>query len=375
MAQQGPSSQPAPAIRNDVDPETWRILYGKFATLLHINPWPWLKQKDFFAIRVPESDATAFLHFRGSGKDRELLIVLGESDEASYLAITSGIDHANLRSFETSTVRVLLRDVEAMTDFERAAMQTAGAVPDADGRAPIFVRYRPGWIPWALNRKEAVATASVLNQALGIILRAETDKSIVIREDPRRLWRRAYDAKSSEWKESWVLLPQFTDIIPGPLPRQTLIDKVNALPEVQQPFEIDIDVLPRAALVNKAVMSACNGGALPVGYFLVIADSSRPEDPSSALHGSIMYPCGDTERFWRSVPKLILDAFVAIGRRPHGISVSSARVMTLLRPLQTKIHFRLTFHERLPRCAAIMGGTMRALDEAIEKLGHGNKPQ
>lgn len=365
----------APAIRNDVDPETWRTLYGKFSTILHINPWPWLEQKDFFALRVPECETTAFLHFRGSGAGRELLIVLGERDEASYLAITGGIDHPNLRSFETSTIRILLRDAATITEFERAALQIAGVSPDADGCAPVFVRYRPGWIPWALDKREAVATTAVLNQALGVLLRAETDKSIVIRNDPRTLWLRAHDAKSGKWEESWISVPQFEDIAPGPLPKQPVIDKVNALPESLQSVEIDIDVLPRAALTNKAVLSACNGGALPVGYFLVIADASRPENPSAGLHGGILFPCGDLERFWRSVPRFILDAFVALGRRPRQISVSSSRMMALLRPLQTKIHFRLTFHEKLPRCAAISGGMTRAIDEAIEKIGHGRKPQ
>lgn len=366
---------PAPAIKNDVDPETWRTLYGKFSTILHINPWPWLEQKDFFAIRVPECDTTAFLHFRGAGPNRELLIVLGERDEASYLAITSGIDHQNLRSFETSTIRILIRDAASVTEFERAALHIAGVSPDADGLVPVFVRYRPGWIPWALDKKEAVATTSVLNQALGVLLRAETDKAILVRNDPRTLWLRAHDPESGKWEESWVPVPQFEDIAPGPLPKQATIDKVNALPESLDSVEIDVEVLPRAALTNKAVISACKGGALPVGYFLVIADASNHAGPASGLHGSILYPCGDLERFWRSVPRFILDAFVALGRRPHEISVSSSRMMSLLRPLQTKIHFRLTFHERLPRCAALTGGVARSIDEAIEKTGHARKPQ
>jgi hypothetical protein len=73
---------------------------------------------------------------------------------------------------------------------------------------------------------------------------------------------------------------------------------------------------------------------------------------------------------WNVVPESLLRVFSSLGRRPREIGVSSHLMMAFLRPLQTRIHFKLTFHEKLPRFDAILERTRALVDETLAKASH-----
>ena len=350
----------------------WNSLFHKFASVVRLGPWSWLGPHDFFGVMPEGEKEPVFIHFQESDTAAEpgLSLVLGWQAEGLYRNVLAGIDHTAMRSYEIPLVRAYLRPLAELTPVEREIFKASGLPADAEGRAPVFVRYRPGWMPWILDADDAALCAAVLNQVLGVLLRAETDKSLIARTDPASVWVRAFD--KGEWAEGWERLRPYREHAPGPkaMPPDGLIAKVVALPESLPCVEVGLDIVPKVALVNAEIVKRCAGGRMPLGYFFAVADAS-PEAKSPCLESGVLYPCDDIAGMWDVIPGTLLNAFESLGRRPHEISVSSHLMMAFLRPLQTHIHFKLTFHEKLPRFDSVLALTRAIVDESLAKTANG----
>ena len=352
----------------------WQSLFRKFASIVKLNPWSWLGRHDFFGIRTGKDAEPVFLHFHESdtAADPGLTMVFGWRAEGLYRNVLAGIDHLSMRSYEIPIVRVYMRPLGGLTPVECAIFEASGLEPDAKGRAPVFVAYRPGWMPWILDADDAAYADAVLNQALGVLLRAETDKSIVARSDPTTVWVRAFDKEAKVWTENWESLRPFRDHVPGPksMPSEALLAEANALPETLACVEADLDIVPKAALVNAEIVRKCAGGRMPLGYLFAVGDASPDAPPPACLGSGVFYPCDDIAGLWNVIPETLLRVFTSLGRRPREIAVSSNLMMAFLRPLQTRIHFKLTFHEKLPHFDAILERTRALVDETLQDLPH-----
>ena len=355
-----------------VETALWKSLFHRFASVVRLGPWSWLGAHDFFGIRPEGEKEPVFIHFQESDTAAEpgLTLVLGWQAEGLYRNVLAGIDHTAMRSYEIPLVRAYLRPLAELTSVEREIFEASGLPVDANGRAPVFVRYRPGWMPWILDHADAALCDIVFNQILGVLLRAETDKALIARTDPASVWVRAFD--NGEWTEGWERLRPFREHGPGPksMPPDDLIAKVAALPESMPCVEVGLDILPKVALVNAEIVKRCAGGRMPLGYFFAVADAST-EAKSPSLESGVLYPCDDIAGMWDVIPRSLLGAFESLGRRPREISVSSHLMMAFLRPLQTRIHFKLTFHEKLPQFDSVLALTRAIVDETLAKAANG----
>ncbi len=361
-------------ITHGVPTALWRSLFHKFVSIVKLDPWSWLGKHDFFGIKTGKDADPVFLHFHesDSAEDPGLSMVYGWQGEGLYRNVLGGIDHAVMRSFEIPIVRAYMRPLDSLTPVERDIFESTGLEPDAKGRVPVFVCYHPGWMPWILDAADAEYADAVLNQALGVLLRAETDKSIVTRSDPFSVWIRAFDEKTKSWNEGWERLHPFTEHIPGlkSMPPDKLIAEVGTLPETLGPVEVGLDIVPKVALVNAEIVKRCTGRKMPLGYLFAVGDASGDATAAPCLGSSVFYPCDDIAGMWNVVPESLLRVFSSLGRRPREIGVSSHLMMAFLRPLQTRIHFKLTFHEKLPRFDAILERTRALVDETLAKTSH-----
>lgn len=354
-----------------VEKAQWVALFRKFQSIVKMNPWKWLGKGDFFAIGVNSTVEPVFIHFHESdtAQDPGLTMVFGWNGEALFNCVVGGIDHSAMRSFEILLVRAFLRKKEDVTPVEREIFESTGLSPDADGRIPVFVCYRPSWLPWILGDRDAALCTDILNQVLGVLLRAETDTSIVRRGNPATVWIHSFDEKNRIWNDSWQNLRPLKEYAPGPksMPKDSLIEKVRALPAKFESIEADMDVVPKIALINQDVMKRVNGGRVPIGYLLAVADASTAAKNVVCLGNCVFYPGNNIEAMWNTVPEALLKLFLAIGGRPREIAVSSHLMMNFLRPLQTKFRFKLTFHEKLLRYNAVLERTRAIVEETIAK--------
>ena len=365
----------APVKVQGVDPEIWKRLFARFATIVKLDPWRWMGEHDFFGIATGQTrHEPAFFHFRetDSSENPGLSIAFGWDSDAVYHYVLAGLDHAVMRSFEILLVRCYLRPIADLTPAEKEIFEASGLPPDAKGRAPVFVCYKPGWLPWTLAEGDAAYCADLLNQAVGVLLRAETDPSLFARRHPGHVWIRAKNPDGDDWTEGFLNIRPPQDPAPGKeaMPPDDLIAKAAALPESIPAVEADVEIVPKMAFVNKDALARFKKGLIPLGYFFAVCDTSVDTADATCLGTCVYYPGDDWAKLWNAFPTALLEFFVECGKRPREIIVSSRRMMAFLRPLQTRIHFKLTFHGELPHFNAVLTRT-RALVDKILADGQG----
>lgn len=355
----------------------WGEMFSKFATIARMRPWKWFLERHSFAIH-PEGYAEPFFVHPCRGRyacEKGLVIVYGWNADALYRRLISGGDktHGETRSLEMPIVLCALRKWGDLSQLEQLTAKTFGGVgEDTSGDIPAFVSFRPGWMPWHLGSVEVESTAKVLNQTLGVLLRAEEDISLVEQLGPSRTWVRRWKVEDSKWEEGWVGTPAFSEFGEGrPLSVSAkALEKLNALPQTMPPISIDFDIVPKLALLNKeAVSLRGEDGRLPLGYLFAIqpfgdapADAAVPPPDTG-----VFYPASDIGALFKFLPSVLVKFLTKAKARPHEIIVSSERMRSILRPLQLKLPFKIVFHEKIPEYAKILSLVRGAVGVEVKK--------
>ena len=365
----------------DIDFACLQSLYRKFAAIIRLAPWKWLAPHDYFGIMPAGCAEPVFFHFNpaaATGGEDELVLAFGWEASATLRMVSAGaLDHPSMHLYEQPIARCRLRSIERMTPVERAFLKMSGFPADARGRAPVFICYRPGWLPWMLKGTDVAFCDSLLDQGLGVLLRSEADDSIVRRADPSSVWVRSTDGKG-EWKEAWTPVPPFHGLRPSvsSMPSADLIRKVSALPVGPDYAEVDLDILPQFPFLKPEELSKFKNGLIPLSYFLALCASGPDVRPDkSCICNCIIYSGGNIARMWNEMAGSILEFFIEAGRRPREIAVSSRRMMNFLRPLQTKFRFKLTFHQSLPNYEAVLAHSRAMIQKSLQNQQGGGSDE
>lgn len=355
----------------------WQEVFSRFAAIARMDPWAWFGENLSFAIH-PDGYAEPFFVHPAAGRygcgRRSLAIVYGWNGDALYRMVgnSPGARHLLTRSLEITLVVATMRKVKDTSGLERQTASAFATVPDdPEAEIPVFVSFRPGWMPWHLSRVEVESSAKVLNQALGVFLRAEENVSLVRQGNPAMLWVRRQEG--GKWNEGWASKGAFRefgqkrafDIAKGK------VDEVLALPGTMEPVSVDFDVIPQIALVNAdAVKLRGEDGRIPMGYFFAIQKFSENGAPSlNALESGIYYPASDIGSLDKFFHDILVKFFIKAKARPGTIVVSTERMRGMLRPLQMQVPFKIVFHEKIPSYDMLFS----AIAAAIAKDGAGGK--
>lgn len=365
------------------DSAVWAELFSRFAAIAHMGVFDWFEESHSFAIH-PDGYAEPFFVHPCAGRyscDKGLLIVYGWNAEALCRRMAAGAEntHIETRSFEMPIVLCALRKKGTLSQLEQLTADTFAKSSDKAGPEddiPVFVSFRPGWMPWHLSKVEVESSAKVLNQALGIFLRAEEDISLVEQRNPAQIWVRRWDGKENKWEEGWAVRPPFMEFgsnRPLELTERT-IERVLALPQTMPTISVDFDIVPKLALLNKeAVKLRGEDGRVPLGYLFAIQQfaAGGPESKPVASETGVFYPASDIGSLHKFFPTILCKFFTKAKARPREIVVSSERMSVFLRPLQLKIPFRITFHEKIPEYLKILAMVRMAV--SAQKSGGGKK--
>lgn len=333
--------------------EIWRDLFRKFDAVMRLSPWKWFGKADSFAIHPAGSAEPFFIHACEpvSAEGKGMSIIYGWAGDALFRRLRAGMPHAMTRSFEIPFVLCALRETASVTELEKNVAKEAGI--DVEGRAeiPVFVSFRPGWMPWHLGRTETESTVKVLDQALGVFLRCENDKDIVYPRRPGIVWVRRQRTAGGKWEEGWANLRPFVEPFADramEVPEKSL-ETLAALPDDMPAIELATDVIPKIALLNPGTVKLRGeDGRVPLGYFFAISPYGVDTPPGEVKDNGVFYPAGDIGSLRKFFPNMLVKYFLSKGHRPREIVVSSPRMMDILRPLQLRVRFKTTFHEKLP---------------------------
>lgn len=357
------------------DDSIWKDAFSRFCAIARMRPWGWFTERHAFAIHPSGYPEPFFVHpsLGRYGCEHGLAIVYGWNGEALFdlLAMGAEKNHSDTRALEIPLVLCALRARDDLSQLEQLAADTfaPGADVGEQGVQPAFVSFVPGWMPWHMGRVEVQSTAAVLNQALGVMLRAEENPSLIEMQAPGTVWVRRQNQQSGKWEEGWTRLHRFAEMGAGrPLQvPDNLIAEVAALPETMPAVSIDFDVVPKLALLNpETVKIRGENGRIPLGYLFSIQRFGTVAGGAGGFpETGVFYPGSDIGSLFKFLPTVLLKHFAKAKARPREIVVSSERMRAILRPLQLHIPFKITFHANLPGYSKILTMVRNATESKI----------
>lgn len=350
----------------------WQEVFSKFRSIDRLKPWGWFKDIHSFAIHPRGYAEPFFVHPLGRrfNCERGLVVVYGWNGNALFreTSVPAEPRHAATRLFEIPLVICAMRDKRHLAEMEIETISQFGTDEEKESQtAPNFTSFRPGWLPWHLSQVEVQSTATVLNQALGVFLRAEEDISLIEQGGASMIWVRRQNDSTGKWEEGWTRQRPFSEFGSGREFRlkEETIEKLLALPDTMPPVSIDFDAVPRLSLLSRdAVKVRGEDGRLPMGYFFALQKFEEGGKPTmAALDSGVIYPASDLGSLPRFFHDILAKFLLKKKARPKEIIVSSERMRGILRPFQLQVPFKTVFHENIPS----YGMLLKLVESAVAK--------
>ena len=193
-------------------PEEWKNLYQAAIELKKIECWKWLSDTDLFGVQDPASGIIGYCCIMGELKEvLGLVVYQGTEGLAGYLKIQSGkntpdpIDFLLLQRCLTIT----FEGRKYLQEPDLKIVKSLGLKFRGQQDWPLFRNYQPGYLPWYLNREEALYLTALIPQVMEVALRIRENPDLLA--SPRK---NSYLVRVPErvgetlaWKEAWLEPP------------------------------------------------------------------------------------------------------------------------------------------------------------------------
>ena len=210
----------------------------------------------------------------------------------------------------------------------------------AAGDTKLF-RHDPGYMPQEAIGPGRDIAAKILWEAYGVMLRVESDPKLPMRfADEKSVFARVED-KSGAWRDEPLVIPDPPPYVERISFRTDDVKKAKDLPIVSTDV-LDVDFRLVPGVMTRDARPRCV-------YELVAVDPVTRTRVVGARTSIV--PEAGLKAMWESMPQQLLSQFLARGRVPGRIRVTSRRVFRFIRPLGMELPFRLSLHESLPDLA------------------------
>lgn len=325
--------------------EEWRKLYEAAIRLKEIAPWQWMNETDIFGVQNPETGELGFVSVMGMmGEHYAIAIYLGSHGLYGFwnLQDMSFADSPELL-LEIPQLQASFENRNELNNRDIETIKKLGLKFRGHHDWPMFRSYRPGFLPWFLEAKEASIMKYALEQTLDVALRfRENRKLLQIPEDGNYLVRVPLKENGSlNWLDRIMYVePPQSSAISIPMDFRAL-EALKKLPPSK--FTLEIDFFMANIPINE------KGKRPYYPYILLTVDAQ-----GGMILGHDMVQPGPSLVDMRGlIPVHFVHQLVRIAMVPEEIKVRSELLLHLLQPLSEDLDFKLT-HSR----------TLRSLDSA-----------
>ena len=338
-------SDPSGEILSGVPFETWRRLYELAGRLKRLAPWRWIAEEQYFGVQLSGAAAPRLVTFLGGhGTYCACTVYPGWRALRDIQAVQA--NHADDDAaivLEIPHLQVVYTERQFVSPPERAVARALGQRFRGKQDWIVFRSFRPGYLPWPVDGAEAVLLVEVLNQTLGIALRAEDDRDLLGRE-PGRFLVRAADGAGG-WRDEWTAMPD--------LPLEEIQYGIDTALVARLKKGRKLDIRTAVDLVlSPSVIQPTRESRPQAIYLLVVMDA----DTHHAYGLEMLQALEGLPAMWAAVPQKLLEVFARLGGCPRTVEVRGERMMNVLRPLTELLPVHLTRREQLPAVVAFMQG-------------------
>lgn len=335
---------------NEPSKNDWSELYQAATAFQQASPWEWMGNEDLFAVENPHNGEVGYCSILGSGQEEfGLGIFLGDEGFNGYLELISGA--AEPEDFDERVMvpmlSMLLVDRGTLQKRDVEVVRSLGLRFRGVNAWPFFRSQRPGYVPWFLEKGEALFLGTAIHQALLVANKVRNNELDLLGKEPEGLiLTRCH--RGGDWLEEWHK-PKILDRTPqihtkaiGAVNEAQLHLLRSGAPRSSGSWELDIFALP-----------------VPVG-----SAGSRPYFPSCFL--AVERKLGLIIGSKIAEPWLTLaekqDEVIGIlekaGQLPRNIWVKSDKIRMMVEPITNGLGINLHV------------GKLTTLEEAKASLGN-----
>lgn len=321
----------------DASNNEWKALYQAAAEFREIEPWEWVYETDIFGVQDPANGEIGFCCIMGKmGEVLAMAVYMGTEGLQGYIDIQKGLIEPDDPDsmFTQDCIMASFEDKKFLKKEDKALIKNLGLKFRGERQWPLFRRYKPGYLPWFLNRDEVLYLTIALQQARDVCLRLEEDEKLLLPPKKDLYFVRYPTAIQGDivWKDVWMKPEQKKQ----PVTPKALVD------------EIRIQRIKKKAAPSTAVWE--------VDFFYAptpISGTDRPYFPyaimimdrdSGFIHDTQLADSSDCS-------KIFLDRFLSCLERtsvlPSEILVRKKEVFQFFEPYAAELDIRLKIVKNL----------------------------
>ena len=190
-------------------PEYWEKLYAAAVEFKQTCCWEWMNDGDVFGVQDPVSGEIGYCVILGSmGEVFALAVYRGTEGLAGITKMHTGMIDLELEeSIQLQNCLIAsFEDREDLQERDREMIKKAGLKFRGRKEWPLFRSLMPGYVPWFLNKEEAVFLTIALQQATDIALKVKEDPQLLTSANSDEYFVRTAEKKGRKtiWKDSYI---------------------------------------------------------------------------------------------------------------------------------------------------------------------------
>jgi hypothetical protein len=192
-------------IKND-----WAALYQTAIMFKETAPWNWMDSDELFAVENPHNGEVGYCSILGSGgEELGLGIFIGEDGYNRYIRVIEGkselLDNIE-ESIMVRSLSMLLVDRDMLHKKDREVIHLLGLRFRGRNAWPLFRSQYPGYLPWFLEKEEAIFLTTAIQQALVVANEVRNGKLNLLEGAIENLVLTRY-YHGSKWDKEWRRAP------------------------------------------------------------------------------------------------------------------------------------------------------------------------
>ena len=230
--------------------EDWEGLYQAAIRFKENSPWVWMENGDLFAVENPFDGETGYCSVLGNGgQEFGLVLFLGAEGYNAYMRLMMD-ESETVRPepiLDTCALSVLFVNRDELARPDMAVIRSLGLNFRGNNAWPLFRSQRPGYLPWYLEKEEALFLTSALQQAVNVVIRVrDNDLDLFAGSDADLvLTRYFYEGQwLDEWRKPRVAEEQVR--VSVTLDKERLRRLHDATGKKSGSWELDLFILPAA---------------------------------------------------------------------------------------------------------------------------------
>lgn len=316
--------------------DQWRKLYDLAAKAKELAPWDWMEEDDIFGVRMPGTGEIGFVSVMGRlGEHLSIAVYQGIEGLVGFWKMQDmGPNLTAEVALQVPQLQASFEDREMITGEDRAVMNSLGIKFRGRQAWTQFRSYRPGCMPWYIERTEAEMLISALEQTLDVAPRFREDPDVLFPTDSDDDYLVRVN-EDGTWKDSQMHVDHSYEY------QLNLPMDAQALEELKQKMPGSATVEIDFFMLSEPVQEGKNERPF-FPYMLMLAE----HDSGYILGSELLSPLPTMEAMWGQIPATVVEG-LANTLAPAEIQVHDEFLRNLLQVLEEELGIKVKKVSRL----------------------------